>query len=95
MKEIEDLRQPTSLGIFTLYDQINRIGIYHSNPNQEDFKEILKSSQVNNNEANANLNTVSRIIFQKWEVFLTIVIKNKFVINIIALIDLRAALNCL
>ena len=37
-KDIEDLRQLASLGVFTLYDQINRYGVYHSNPNQEYFK---------------------------------------------------------
>ena len=41
------------------------------------------------------MNTVSRVIFQKWEVSLTIVIKNKFAIDIIALFDLGVALNCL
>ena len=41
------------------------------------------------------MNTISRVIFQRWEVSLTIVIKNKFVFDIVALIDLGAALNCL
>ena len=48
---------------------------------------------------NSYLNTVSRVIFQRWEVgwevSLTIVIKDKFVLNIVALIDLGAVLNCL
>ena len=41
------------------------------------------------------LNTVSRVILQMWEVSLIIVIKDKFVLNIVALIDLGATLNCL
>ena len=41
------------------------------------------------------MNTVSRVIFQRWEVSLTLVIKNKFAIDIVALIDSGAALNCL
>ncbi|KAL6340263.1 hypothetical protein AAG906_040699 [Vitis piasezkii] len=77
-KEIKDLRQPTSLESFTLHDQINRVGIYHSNPNQKDFEEVL---QVNNEEINACLNTI--------------IIKNKFIFDIIALIDSGVALNCL
>ena len=81
-KEIEDL-------------SINRVGICPSNLSQEEFREIPKSSQDNNRKAETYLNTVSRVIFQKWEVYLTIVIKNKFVIDIIALIDSGAALNCL
>ena len=48
---------------------------------------------------NSYLNTVSRVIFQRWEVgwevSLTIVIKDKFVLNIVALINLGAVLNCL
>ena len=48
---------------------------------------------------NSYLNTVSRVIFQRWEVgwevSLTIVIKDKFVLNIVALIDLGGVLNCL
>ena len=41
------------------------------------------------------MNTVNRVIFQMWEVSLTIVVKNKFVFYIVVLIDLGAALNCL
>ena len=41
------------------------------------------------------MNTVSKVIFQKWEVSLTIVVNNEFAINIIALIDSEVALNCL
>ena len=41
------------------------------------------------------MNTVSRVIFQRWEVSLTIVVKDKFVFNIIALIDSGVAENCL
>ena len=41
------------------------------------------------------MNTVSRVIFQIWEVSLTIVVKDKFVLDIVALIDSGAALNYL
>ena len=57
--------------------------------------DIPESSQVNNDETDAFLNTVSRIIFQMWEVSLTIVVKDKFVFDIIALIDSGAVENCL
>ena len=43
----------------------------------------------------AYLNTVSKVIFQRREVSLNIVIKDKFVLNIATLIDLGASLNCL
>ena len=57
--------------------------------------DIPESSQVNDDETDAFLNTVSRIIFQMWEVSLTIVVKDKFVFDIIALIDSGAVENCL
>ena len=57
--------------------------------------DIPESSHVNDNETDTFFNTVSRVIFQMWEVSLTIVIKNKFILDIIALIDSGAALNCL
>ena len=56
--------------------------------------DIPESSQVNDDETDAFLNTVSRIIFQMWEVSLTIVVKDKFVFDIIALIDSGLAKNC-
>ena len=56
--------------------------------------EILESSQVNDDETNAFLNTVSRVIFQRWEVSLTILVKDKFFFDIVALIDSGAAENC-
>ena len=40
------------------------------------------------------MNTVSKVIFQRWEVSLTIVIKNKFAIDIVVLIDSGVDLNC-
>ena len=43
----------------------------------------------------AYLNTISMVIFQRWEVSLTIVIKDRYVLNIVALIDSGAALNCI
>ena len=89
-KENQDLRQFTSLGLTNLQDHINKIVI-----NQWNFEEVLESSQVNEEVIDSYLNTVSRIIFQKWEVYLTRVIKDKFVFNSITLIDLGAALNCL
>ena len=57
--------------------------------------DIPESSHVNDNETGAFFNTVSRVIFQKWEVSLTIVVKDKFVFDIIALIDSGATKNCL
>ena len=41
------------------------------------------------------MNIVNRVIFQRWEVSLTIVVKDKFVLDIIALIDSGAVENCL
>ena len=57
--------------------------------------DIPESSHVNDNQTGAFLNTVSRVIFQRWEVSLTIVIKDKFAFDIVALIDSDAAENCL
>ena len=45
--------------------------------------DIPESSHVNDNETDTFLNTVSRVIFQRWEVSLTIVVKDKFVFDII------------
>ena len=88
-KEIKELRQFISVGLSDLQDQINRIG------NQEIHTDIPESSHVNDNETNTFLNTVSRVIFQRWEISLTIVVKDKFVFDIIALVDSGAAENCL
>ncbi|KAL6347349.1 hypothetical protein AAG906_016822 [Vitis piasezkii] len=88
-KEIKELKQFISLGLSDLQDQINRIS------NQENHMDIPESSQINDNETNTFLNIVSRVIFQRWEVSLTIVVKDKFVFDIIALIDSGAAENCL
>ena len=41
------------------------------------------------------MNTVNRVIFQRWEVSLTIVVKDNFSFDIVALIDLEAAENYL
>ena len=57
--------------------------------------DVSESSQVNDDEADAFLDTISRVIFQGWEVSLTIVVKDKFFFDIIALIDSGAAENCL
>ena len=57
--------------------------------------DVSESSQVNDDEVDAFLDTISRVIFQRWEVSLTIVVKDKFVFDIIALIDSGAAENCL
>ena len=56
--------------------------------------DILESSQVNDDKTDVFFNTVSRVLFQMWEVSLTTVVKDKFVFDIIALIDSRAAENC-
>ena len=89
-KEINELRQFTSLGFSDLQRQINRIV-----NNQENLVDIPKSSQVNDDETDVFLNTVSRVIFQRWEVSLTIVVKDKFVFDIVALIDSGTFENCL
>ena len=78
-----------------LQEQINRIVIGNLVDNQENHEEVPKSSQANDEEADAYLNTVNKVIFQRWEVSLTIVIKNKFAIDIVALIDSGATSNCL
>ena len=57
--------------------------------------DVPESSQVNDDETEAFLNTVSRIIFQMWEVSPTIVVKDKFVFDIVTLIDSGAVENCL
>ena len=57
--------------------------------------DIPESSQVNDNETDTFLNTISKVIFQRWEISLTIVVKDKFVLDIIALIDSGATENCL
>ena len=68
-KEIKELRQFIGLGLSDLQKQINRI------VNQTNLMDIPESSHVNDNETNTFLNTVSRVIFQRWEVSLTIVVK--------------------
>ena len=80
-KEIEEL-------------SIIRIDTCPSNLSQESLK-TPKSSSDNNRKTKFYLNTVNRVISQKWEVYLTIVIKNKLAIDIVALIDSGVALNCL
>ena len=78
-----------------LQEQINRIVIGNLVDNYENLEEVPKSSQTNDEETETYLNIVSSVIFQRWEVSLTIVIKNKFAIDIVALIDSDATLNCL
>ena len=96
-KEIKDLRQFTSLGFINIQEQINRIIINQRNldDNQENLEEVLESSQANDEATDAYLNTVSMVIFRRWEVSLTIVIKDRFVLNIVTLIDLGSTLNCM
>ena len=93
-KEIKDLRQFINLGFSDLQEQINKIIVGNLVDNQENLEEVPESSQVNDEEADGYLNTVNRVIFQRWELFLTIVVKNKFSIDIVALIDSGATLNC-
>ena len=88
-KEIKDLRQFPSLGFIDLQDQINKIVV-----NQGNLEEVPESLQVNDEVTDSYLNTISKVIFQRQEVSLTIVIKDKFVLNIVALINSRVALNC-
>ncbi|KAL6327361.1 hypothetical protein AAG906_018963 [Vitis piasezkii] len=90
IKELHDeLRQFIGLGLSDLQEQINRI------VNQGNLMDIPESSHVNDNETDTFSNTMSRVIFQRWEVSLTIVVKDKFVFDIIALIDSGATENCL
>ena len=86
-KKIKDLRQFTSLGFINIQEQINRIIINQRNldDNQENLEEVLESSQANDEATDAYLNTVSMVIFRRWEVSLTIV----------TLIDLGSTLNCM
>ena len=63
-KEIKDLRQFTSLGLFDLQEQINRIIVENLVDNQENLEEVPESSQANDEKADAYLNTISRVIFQ-------------------------------
>ena len=57
--------------------------------------DVPESSQVNDDKTDVVLNTVSKVIFQRWEVSFSIVVKDKFVFDIIALIDSGAVENCL
>ena len=57
--------------------------------------DIPESSQVNDDETDVFFNTVNRVIFQRWEVSLTIIVKDKFVFDIIAFIDSGATENFL
>ena len=77
-----------------LQEQINKIDVENIVDNQEDLEEVPESSQANDEEADAYLNTVSKVIFQRWEVSFIIVIKNKFAIDIVVLIDSGVDLNC-
>ncbi|KAL6345597.1 hypothetical protein AAG906_017327 [Vitis piasezkii] len=78
-KEIKDLRQFINLGFSNFQEQINRIIVGNLVDNQENLEEVPESSQVNDEEADGYLNTVKR---------------NKFGIDIVALIDSGVALNC-
>ena len=67
-KEIKDLRQFTSLGFTNLQEQIHRSLVNQGNLDdiQENLEEVPESSQANDEEADAYLNIVSRVIFQRW-----------------------------
>ena len=57
-KEIKELRQFIGLGLSDLQEQINKIV-----NNQENLVDVPESSQVNDDETYAFLNTVCRVIF--------------------------------
>ncbi|KAL6345588.1 hypothetical protein AAG906_017318 [Vitis piasezkii] len=78
-------RSQEDVNPYNLNDILNR---FDQSPKEVSIKELHE-------ETDTFLNTVSKVIFQRWEVSLTIVVKDKFVFDIIALIDSRAAENCL
>ena len=88
--KVQEWRQFISLGLTNFQDQVNKIL-----NNQEIQDEILESSKGNEKVIDTYLNIINRVIFQKWEVFLAIVINDKFVLNTIALIDSGASMNCI
>ena len=88
--KVQEWRQFISLGLTNFQDQVNKIL-----NNQEIQDEILESSKGNEKVIDTYLNIKNRVIFQKWEVFLAIVINDKFVLNTIALIDSGASMNCI
>ena len=88
--EVQELRQFTTLGLTDLQYQINKIL-----SNQKIQDEILESSKANEEVTNSYLNTINKVIFQKWEVSLVIIVKDKFVLNTIALIDSGTSMNCI
>ena len=88
--KVQEWRQFISLGLTKFQDQVNKIL-----NNQEIQDEILESSKGNEKLIDTYLNIINKVIFQKWEVFLAIVINDKFVLNTIALIDSGASMNCI
>jgi hypothetical protein len=53
------------------------------------FKKIMKNTQ-NSTNTNLFINLIDRIIFQKWNVEVTLIINAEFQITTIALLDLGA-----
>jgi hypothetical protein len=58
------------------------------------FKKIMKNTQ-NSTNTNLFINLIDRIIFQKWNVEVTLIINAEFQITTIALLDSRADMNCI
>ncbi|KAL6318637.1 hypothetical protein AAG906_000715 [Vitis piasezkii] len=92
-----DQQSPKEVSIKDLHEKVRQ---YRKEINElrqfiKNLVDIPESSQVNDDETDVFFNTVSRVIFQRWEVSLTIVVKDKFVFDIVALIDSGAVENCL
>ncbi|KAL6339361.1 hypothetical protein AAG906_028093 [Vitis piasezkii] len=68
------------INLYNLNDILNRFD--QQSPKKVSIKELHEEVKY-------------KVIFQRWEVSLTIVVKDKFVFDIIALIDSGAAENCL
>ncbi|RVW30915.1 hypothetical protein CK203_116409 [Vitis vinifera] len=77
-----DQQSPKEVSIKELHEEVKQ--------HKKEIKELRQFISLD-----TFLNTVSRVIFQRWEVSLTIVVKDKFVFDIIALIDSGAVENCL
>jgi hypothetical protein len=67
------------------------------NDSEIKIKEIQDNNKVKQNSEDNNLfiNLIDRIIFQKWNVEITLIITNEFQITTVALIDSGADMNCI
>ncbi|RVW24955.1 Enzymatic polyprotein [Vitis vinifera] len=78
---------------YNLNDILNRFD--QQSPKEVSIKELHEEVKQYKKEIKVKTIHKFRVIFQRWEVSLTIVVKDKFVFDIIALIDSGAAENCL